>query len=313
MNPGGLSGITFQQLEIFLCAAKHENFTRAADELFMTQATVSRNIQSIEQALGIILFIRHKKRVHLTNAGKSLAKDLELVLRRTEKSVANALLRQENQFHSLRIGDMSCTYMEEYLLPIIREFEQRFPNAELLLERVETNTLLNNIHIRRYDAAFCINLGLAEQFSNEFDVIPLFDMEPCVVIANTNPLYTREEVMLSDLADQTLVTMRDGHFQYYQEFALAVCRENKIPIRRTRYVSNVFSIAMELKRDKTFAIMDRCFAPNGNDKLRFIPLDNCITKSGIALVVPKESSNPHLQEFISISKQFGHSFNTSNV
>lgn len=313
MNPQGLSGITFQQIEIFLCAAKHENFTKVAEELFMTQASVSRNIQNIEIALGIVLFVRHKQRVHLTNAGRCLYQSWKLILRQAEKAAADALQQQENQFHALRIGDMSCTYLEHYLLPIAREFEYRFPHTELNLDRVDNRSLLSNIHDRQYDAAFCINLGLTEQFSYAFDVIPLFSMDPCIVISDTNPLYSHQTFDLKDLEEQTLLTMRGGPFQYYQKFALSVCQEMQIPIRKTRYVSNVFSIAMELKREKCFAVMDQCFAPNGNDRLRFIPLNESKTKSGIALIIPKDNSNPHLHEFVSVCKDVTSKYHTHSV
>lgn len=76
----GLSGITFGQIEIFLTAAKYENFTKTAEVLYMTQASVSRNILSMENALGLVLFIRYRHRVSLTNAGKSLAEELQQIM-----------------------------------------------------------------------------------------------------------------------------------------------------------------------------------------------------------------------------------------
>ena len=65
--------ITLQQINVFLTAAKYGNFTKASEELHMSQSSVSRNIVFIEDALGIILFVRFKKRVRLTSAGEYLS------------------------------------------------------------------------------------------------------------------------------------------------------------------------------------------------------------------------------------------------
>ena len=60
-------------LKAFEAAARHQSFTRAADELFVTQAAVSRQIRELEEALGRPLFHRLHRRVELTEAGATLA------------------------------------------------------------------------------------------------------------------------------------------------------------------------------------------------------------------------------------------------
>lgn len=304
MNHGDISGITIQQIRIFLAAAKHENFTKTAEELFMTQASVSRNIQSLEMALGLVLFVRHKRRVTLTNAGKSLARDLRQIMKKIDVAVDNAYSQQRNQFQRLIIGDHNCSDEEFYLLPIVREFERRYPNVELVIDRIFPNMVRENLISGEYDCAFSINFALQHLMPPNFATDLLFELPPCVVIANTHPLYKKQRITSQDLFDQPLVAMCDGpHYRYYWEFAAAVCQENHLHIGDVQFVSNESTMATELKRGRRMAIMDQCFAPVNRDDLRYIPLPQSKTKSGIVLAFSRDNTNPHLQSFRRICRE----------
>lgn len=306
MSQGDLSGITIQQIRIFLATAKHENFTKAAEELFMTQASVSRNIQSLEMALGLVLFVRHKRRATLTNAGKSLAKDLRQILSKLDVAMERAYTQQRNQFQRLVIGDNSCSDEDFYLLPIIREFEKRYPDVELVIDRIYSDMVREKLISGEYDGAFSINYALQQRMPPNMAADLVFELPPCVVLANTYPLYAKQQITTEDLLDQPLVAMRDGpHYKYYWEFAASVCREIDLRTGNVKYVSNESTMAMELKRGRRIAIMDQCFAPISQDDLRYIPLTESRTKSGIVLAFSKENTNPHLQNFRKICREMG--------
>ena len=120
-------GLSYRQLKTFLVTAKYENFTKAAEELNMTQATVSRNIAALEEILGIVLFIRFKSRARLTDAGALLAKKLEEVSKQFNSTVDKAYELQECRYNTLRIGDFDTTLEDLYLFPIVELFEKKHP------------------------------------------------------------------------------------------------------------------------------------------------------------------------------------------
>ena len=308
-----LSNISFQQIEIFLCAAKHENFSKVAQELFLTQATVSRNIQSMEMSLGLVLFIRHKRRVTLTNAGRSLAKDLKNILQRTEKALDQAFEQQQNQFNRLSIGDQNCTTMDSYLLPIAKRFEEDRPEIELAIQREPVPTLMEGLRSGKYDAVFAISLSL--------DTIPvehaayekIIDLEPYVVIAKGHPLFDQEHITLEELSQYTLLSMREGLYANYAKFAQSVCAETGLKPSRVKFVANEFTIAMELKRGDRIVIMDRFFAPINPAELRYIPLPPCQTHSGVAVIWSRECQNPYLNVFLESVKATAKELDTLGV
>lgn len=298
MKYPGLSGITFRQIEIFLTAAKYENFRETAQELYLTQATVSRSIQSMEQALGLVLFTRHRKRVSLTKAGKGLAAALRKLLQSTERALDDAFELQQNQFQHLTIADHSSTKMDGYLLPIVRDFERQHPEVELSIQRETIDAILEGLRTGRYDVAFAVGLDLDSLPIEHLAYEKIIDLTPCIVIARGHPLFGQADLTWKELSGSTLLSMREGLYRNYFEFARSVCRETGLDPARVKFVRNESTIAMELKRGANMVIMDSFFEPINPEDLRYIPLPPCDTHSGIAVLWSTECQTPSLKLFL---------------
>lgn len=299
-----MSGFTFQQVEVFLAAAKYENFTQAANELNMTQASVSRNIMNLEQSLGLVLFLRHKQRVRLTNAGKSLAQKLPRILQQMDKIFEDAFLQQQNQFNSLTIGNFNVTSLNSYLIPITGEFEKKYPEVELKIELEAPPLILEHLCSGHYDAAFFTYVGINTLVEVNLQYMELFKMPPSIVLAKAHPLYEKEDISLDDLADQSLVIISGEKYKDYRLFVRQVCQDIGVSYRNMEQVDNLFTLAMELKRGKQIAIMDVCFAPLNSEEFRYIPLENCQTSSGIVLAYSSENYNPYLAKFRNVCMEW---------
>jgi len=116
-------------LRTFLAVRKHLNYTRAAEELFLSQPAVSRQIGQLEQELRIPLFEQIGKRLHLTDAGNTLAREAEKILGAMERAgeVVRAHLSAERG--SLRIG--ASTTPGLYMLPeVMGRFQKRYKTVE---------------------------------------------------------------------------------------------------------------------------------------------------------------------------------------
>src|SRR5687768_9054631 len=78
-------------LHAFECAARHGNFTRAAEELNLTQSAVSRQIRDLERQTGLTLFERVRQRVILSEAGRRLLPDVRRLLLQSEQLMIDAV------------------------------------------------------------------------------------------------------------------------------------------------------------------------------------------------------------------------------
>ena len=129
------------RLKVFDTVAKRLNFTKAANELNITQPAVTKHIKEIELNLNIKLFERNGTKIKLTKAGEILLKYTEEIFSVYQKMEFEIGQLQEKQKGTLRLG-ASTTIAQYVLPPILAEFRKRFPEIQLSLviqnsERIE--------------------------------------------------------------------------------------------------------------------------------------------------------------------------------
>ncbi len=141
------------QLECFVAVAEHLNFSRASEELKITQPAVSHQIQALEEELGVKLFKRTSKSVSITQEGLQFLPDAELILK-TALSAKERLSKHEH-FMPFEIGCHNL--MELNLLPpIIQKLSEEYPLLRPSIRRVPFPTLLSLIENKQIHAAFGI-------------------------------------------------------------------------------------------------------------------------------------------------------------
>ncbi len=183
------------QLRVFHAAIKSGGFTRAGEELHLSQSTVSQHIKLMEEELGCSLFLRVGKRVMVTEAGTVLLQYAERIfreLRNAEMAVReiNALKRGTVR---LGVGPTTLTYR---LPPILRDYIRRFPQIELIVLAGSTEFLLGELKSQHLDLAIVISTAPLAGFR----LTPLGREELVIVVNGKHPLARQRTAEPSDLA-----------------------------------------------------------------------------------------------------------------
>lgn len=136
--------IDFRHLETFCRVASLKSFSKAAEDLFLTQPTVSGHILALEKSLSLRLLDRNRREVQLTKAGEILFQ-FALKLLNTRKELFNALSDFSNGIRGeLHIG--ASTIPGEYVLPrILREFKEAYPSLSVSLKIADTKDIVKGI------------------------------------------------------------------------------------------------------------------------------------------------------------------------
>lgn len=116
-------------LQAFECAARHGNFTRAAEELNLTQSAVSRQISDLEAQTGMLLFERIRRRVVLSDAGRKFLPDVQKLLHQSEQLMVRAVTAGSSSA-LLSIATLP-TFGSRWLTPRLHEFMANHPNTVL--------------------------------------------------------------------------------------------------------------------------------------------------------------------------------------
>jgi len=137
----------------FEATARHLSFTKAANELHLTQAAISHQIRSLEDRLGTALFVRAKGRISLTTPGSEYLEAVSGLL--VELSTATDRVSQGGNEHTLSISCLP-TFATECLLPLLPEFRAAFPQLRLQLS---TTSAFDAFQINAYDVAIRYGSG----------------------------------------------------------------------------------------------------------------------------------------------------------
>ncbi len=192
-------------LRTFLAVQKHLNFTRAAEEVYLSQPAVSRQVRQLERELGVRLFEQIGKRIDLTDAGRTFAREAERLLGDIERVSEAVQGHRTVEAGTLRIG--ACTSLGLYVLPsILGRFHRAHPRVEL------GYVVSNSVSIERRLVRNDLDLGFVGAFaaSTEIRTEPLLDDEIVCFAGKDHPLARRRRIDPRALQDEILVLREPG-------------------------------------------------------------------------------------------------------
>jgi LysR family transcriptional regulator, low CO2-responsive transcriptional regulator len=199
-----IKNATMHQLRVFEVVARHCSYTRAAEELFLTQPTVSMQMKQLTQAVGLPLFEQIGKRLYLTDAGQKLyttCQDIFDRLSQFEMDVADMKGMKQGK---LKISTVTTT---KYFLPrILGPFCDRYPGIDISLK------FTNHEGIQQYLHENTSDLYILSQVPDHLDVLSYRVIEnPLVVLAPYNhPLAQEKQISLERLAEEPFIMRESG-------------------------------------------------------------------------------------------------------
>ena len=195
--------VTFRQLHIFEAVARHLSYTRAAEELHLSQPAVSMQIRQLEDSAGLALFEQLGKRIFLTEAGRELYHYSQRISR--ELSEAEDVLEdlKGSNRGTLRIAVVTtATY---FALDLLGKFRQRFPRANISLDVTNRETLL------RYLEENTVDMVIMGRPPEGLDAAAEpFMANPLVVIAPPDHPLAAQRVPLTVLQQETFILRERG-------------------------------------------------------------------------------------------------------
>ena len=198
------------QIQCFLEAAKYLNFTSAASAVYITQPTLSKNISSLEQELGVQLFYRNYRSIQLTNAGKLLYEGLTGMAAGFKELLENAKLANANYIGKLNIGLLSGQIISPQIEAAIHSFEACYPTIQVNICSKSFGALLDGLRSRELD--FAVTTTFSVQMERDFKYTEYIKLKNYMMIHRQNPLACKDVTFLSvSQEDSNVVTRNYQH------------------------------------------------------------------------------------------------------
>lgn len=199
-----MKNVTIRQLHIFSVAARHLSFVRASEEIFLTQPAVSMQIRQLEEIVGLPLFDKIGRKMHLTEAGHEVARTAHIILGALKDADANI-----DALKGFRSGIVSVNLVStaKYFVPrFMALFHKTHADIKLQINVGNRETLVRQLHSNEID------LAIMGRPPERIDTLSYpFARHPHVVIAAPDhPFARRSRIPLQDLADEIFLVREHG-------------------------------------------------------------------------------------------------------
>ncbi|GAA3621609.1 LysR substrate-binding domain-containing protein [Flavivirga jejuensis] len=198
--------MTITQLYYVLAVAENQNFTKAAEKCFVTQPTLSMQIQKLEDQLDILIFDRSKKPIELTDVGKKIVKQARNIV--NESYRIQDIVDQQKGFigGEFKLGIIP-TVMPTLLPMFLKNFIKKHPKVKLKIEELTTEEIISRINDGHLDAAIA-----ATPLEDENIKERVLYFEPFMgYIPKNHRLHNHKKIDVSDLDIDDMLLLEDGH------------------------------------------------------------------------------------------------------
>ena len=188
-------------LRYFLTVAKEQSFTKAAEQLHITQPTLSRQMAAFEEDLGIILFIRNGKKISLTDEGILLKRRALEILNLEERTLEELKGKEEVVEGTITIGCGEFAAVET-LAKICKTYKEKYPLVQIVLHTATADAVYEMMNKGLVDIA----LFMEPVDTEGLDYIRITDCDHwCVGMRPDDPLTEKEFIKKEDLIGKPLI------------------------------------------------------------------------------------------------------------
>lgn len=235
--------MTITQLKYILAVAEHQNFTVAAESCFVTQPTLSMQIQKLEEELEILIFNRSKKPIQLTEIGEKIITQAKTIVNESNRITDIVDLQKGFIGGEFKIAIIP-TVMPTLLPIFLKTFTKKYPKVNLHIEELTTEEIIKKLNDGHIDVAIAATPLEKENIIER----PLY-YEPFVgFIPENHKLHSKKYICVDELDSEDMLLLEDGHC--FKESILNICSSfNQKNSKPFRLESGSFDTLIKLSKE----------------------------------------------------------------
>lgn len=234
--------ISIRQLSAFISVADNGSFTRASEQMHLTQSAVSGLIKELESSLGIVLFDRTTRQLSLSVVGHHLLPQARRILNEMQlfENEASSLTSLAQGQVRLAVSQFAASSMPA----VIAQFAKAYPDISVSLLDCSAENVLEHIQNIEVDLGVGTERGFTEP-DDDISADLLYQLPFCVVMPDNHALAQKSEVIWQDLVDTPLITLQGP---FIEQVTAELDEEIASHIQQARYKVNFMSTALEMSR-----------------------------------------------------------------
>jgi DNA-binding transcriptional LysR family regulator len=229
---------TLQQLRILKAVATEENLTRAAELLYVSQPSLSKQIKTLEKNLDILLINRENNKISLTENGKVFLQYCERILALCEESCRVLIDLKNGERGNLTVG--ASQTIGTYLMPrVLALFAQNYPQIDLKVQVNSTRIIAKNIVNREIDIAV-VGGEIPEELKKNLSIKHFVEDEFSLIISKSHPFAMKKRITKEDLYHLNFITLNAN--STIRKFIDNILIQNQIQTKQLKVIMQLNSI-----------------------------------------------------------------------
>ncbi|MBD2309127.1 LysR family transcriptional regulator [Chroococcidiopsis sp. FACHB-1243] len=286
-----------RHLHYFIAVAEELHFSRAAVRLCISQPPLSQQIRSLEDELGVKLFERTKRQVHLTEAGKVFLERSYLVLAQLEQAIEVTQRIGRGEVGRLALGFVgSATYT---VLPeILSVFRSQFPAVELRLHELTTAEQIQALHQKQID------IGIVRAISEPGLSVECILQESLVLaLPETHPFSAQTQVSLSTLAAELFILFPAKMGPVFYEQIIHICQQAGFRPQVAQEAVQMQTIVGLVAAGLGIAFVPASLQNFHRSGVIYRPLQEQTPKTGLYLTWRQHDPSPVIKAFLGLARK----------
>ena len=291
---------TLQQLRILKAIGSEKNFTRAAQILFISQPTLSKQVKSLENRLGIKLINREKNFISLTEAGKVFLQYSERILALCEESCRALNDVKNGDRGNLTVG--ASQTIGTYLMPrMLALFAQNYPQIDLKVQVDSTRRIAKNVVNREIDIAV-VGGNIPEELKKNLEIENFIEDELILIVPKSHPFTFKKQkkIYKDDLYHLNFITLHST--STIHKFIENILIQNKIETKQFNVIMQLDSIegiktAVSLGLGAAFVSSSAIEQEIQLNRIEIINIENIKIKRTLSIITNRECYRSKALEF----------------
>lgn len=219
--------MTLTQLSYIVAVDKHRHFATAAQKIYITQPTLSMQIQKLEDELGVLIFDRSKTPVVPTAMGEEIIEQAKLILSGAKHIEDMVAVQGKTLKGTFRVGIIPT--IAPYLVPLfLKKFVDTYPEVELIFEEALTAEVLKGLNEDYFDVGIIATPTDQHMFERDLFLEPFLGY-----VSAEHELADKDKLCIDDLYKEDLWLLNEGHC--FRDQTMKICKQtneklNKAPI-----------------------------------------------------------------------------------
>lgn len=290
-----------RRLRNFLAVGEALNFTKAAAQLRVGQPALSRQMQDLEDEIGVDLLRRSPRGVTLTAEGKLFLDEVRDLLKRADESVEKVRALARGEYGELHIGYAPSPTVE-ILPPALAAFQKAVPQVKVLLHDLSSDELIAGLRNATLELAIMVE-PIGEQIAGiEFELLRTYPF--CVALTATHPLAQLKSIALEKLAAEPLIGLRRKDYPEYYHILDRIFAPIRAKPRIAVECDSASSLITEVEAERGIALANPMFKLVAGKRLLFRPLTGTTEMGSVGIArATKGDVTPAQEKFCEILRK----------